>query len=160
MAFKAYYENHSTGGSITQVFFNRKEENARKEAINLETKHRKLVRLEPFSYASSKRVETAAAREKRLIQMLWDLQDLYGVYKYNKAGEEITVRVSDHCKNPDNDSRFNFGDTVLSFTVRIWGDEFTGINNNEWDVTDLTLSKAKKLIQKKVDECKKRKQGR
>ena len=149
MTFIAYYKNASTGGSFEEKFNARAESSARAAALKLETKHRKLVRLEVAKSMSTKRTESAASREKRLINMMQQLQLDFGGSKYNKVSDELVVRIAEHCKNPQNDQRFNYDCKVISFVILVWGDQFKG-QANEWDITDMTYSQAKKFIQSKI----------
>ena len=149
MSFIAYYENNSTGGTYDQKFNNRSESAARAAALKLETKHRKLVRLEVAKPISVKRAESANARIKRLSDMMHQLRADFGGSKYNEVAEGVVVRIAEHCKNPHNDGKFNYGSKVLSFTIMIWGDQFKG-QDNEWDITNMTYTQAKKFIQSKI----------
>lgn len=147
--FTAYFENQSTGGKFQERFYNRTESAARAAAVKMETKHRKLVRLEPAVKTKVKRTESAAAREKRLIDMMYNLRAEFGGKKYNKINDGVVVRIAEHCKNPNNDGKYNYDCKVLSFVVNVWGDQFKG-QDNEFDITDMTFAKAKKFIQSKI----------
>lgn len=148
--FTAYYENQSTGGKFDQRFYNRTEAAARAEALELETKHRKLVRLEPSVKIKVKRAESVAAREKRLIEMMFNLRDEFGGKKYNQINDGLVVRIAEHCKNASNDGKYNYDCKVLSFVINVWGGQFKG-QDNEFDITDMTFAKAKKFIQSKIN---------
>lgn len=150
MTFIAYFENQSTGGSLQERFHNRTEKAARAAALKLETKHRKLVRLEVAKPIAVKRTESANARIKRLSDMMHQLRTDFGGSKYNEVAEGVVVRIAEHCKNPHNDGKFNYGNKVLSFTIMIWGDQFKG-QGNEWDITNMTYTQAKKFIQSKIN---------
>jgi hypothetical protein len=145
----AYFENQSTGGSIDIKLNNRSESAARAEALKFETKHRKLVRIEPTVRIKVKRIETAAARQKRLINMMHKLRDEFGGHKYNQVNDNLVIRIAEHCKNPKNDGIFNYDSTVISFFIDVWGQPFKG-QDSEFDITEMSFTEAKKFIQSKI----------
>ena len=149
MSFIAYFQNSSTGGAFEEYFSNRTELAARNAALKLETKHRKLVRLEKASVLVKKRSESSNARIKRLNDLMLKLRDEFGGKKYNQVSDDLVMRISDHCKNRSNDGKYNYGCNVLSFVVLVFGDQFKG-QHGEYDITEMTFSQAKKFIQNTI----------